>query len=242
MTIAQRATALLLAPPLFLLPAAITPQVEEVELDEAEVFVEFNSTDGDFGIQFFWDGDAWDRMKAVDPEGRAVMKLKIDASLREQGLTEGFYESDEPSTDELSMEEFFERFPEGPYLFEGRTLDHERLVGETEFTHVLPAAPTGLSPGEGEVIDAGAPLVLSFDAVTQDLGGNPLEPELYEVVLEVENDILRVLSMTVEGDVAAPQVTVPPEFLTADTEYKLEVIVQEESGNRTISETTFTSR
>ena len=36
-----------------------TPDVDdhdadELELDEAEVFIEFNHTDGDFGIQFFW--------------------------------------------------------------------------------------------------------------------------------------------------------------------------------------------
>jgi hypothetical protein len=30
---------------------------EVVELDEAEVFIEWNSTDTDFGIQFFWDGE-----------------------------------------------------------------------------------------------------------------------------------------------------------------------------------------
>ena len=39
-----------------------------------------------------------------------------------------------------------------------------------------------------------------------------------------------------------PSVFVPPEFLENDTEYKLEVIVQEESGNRTIAESeTFTT-
>ena len=54
-----------------------------------------------------------------------------------------------------------------------------------------------------------------------------------------ETEILRVLSVILEGDIAHPAVTVPPEFLQGGLEYKFEVIVQEESGNRTIAETTF---
>jgi len=214
---------------------------DEIELDETEVFIEFNSTDGDFGIQFFWDGEAWDRMKVEDRRGRTVLRVKASRSLAAQGLTEGFFESDEPSTDELSMEEFLERFPEGTYEFEGETLDGDELEGETEFTHVLPAPPSNLFPGDDDEIDAGLPLVASFDAVVQDLDGNPLEPELYEVVVESENEILRVFSIVLEGDAAFPSVTVPPEFLHPGTDYKLEVIVQEESGNRTIAETEFST-
>jgi hypothetical protein len=154
-------------------------------------------------------------------------------------MTEGFFESDEPSADELSMEEFLERFPEGEYEFEGWTLDREEIEGETEFTHVLPAVPTNLYPADGDEIDASMSLVASFDAVTTDLDGDPLEPELYEVVLEYEGDILEVLTVVLPGDTANPAVTIPPQFLKPDREYKLEVIVQEESGNRTIWETEF---
>ena len=48
-----------------------------------------------------------------------------------------------------------------------------------------------------------------------------------------------MLSIILDGSVAHPAVTVPPEFLTPETEYKLEIIVQEESGNKTIAETEF---
>ena len=213
----------------------------EVELDEAEVFIEFNSTDGDFGIQFFWDGEAWDRMAVESPDERTVLRVRASHNVADQGMTEGFFESDEPSKDELSMAEFLERFPEGEYEYEGRTLEGDELEGETELTHVMPAAPANLWPGDGDVVPARQPLVVSFDAVTQDLEGNALSPELYEVVIETEDEILRVLSIILPGDAVAPSVTVPAEFLTADTEFKFEVIVQEESGNRTISETEFTT-
>ena len=211
----------------------------EIELDEAEVFIEFNSTDEDFGIQFFWDGEAWKNMKIEGPDGRTVLKINVRGNVRAQGLTEGFFESAEPSVDELSMEEFLDRFPEGEYEFEGDALEGGELVGETEFTHILPAPAENLSPPDGAFVDSLSPVVASFDAVTEDLDGNALVPELYEVVVETDNHILRVFSIILEGDVANPSVTIPPEHLDPGTEYKLEVVVQEESGNRTISEVVF---
>ena len=215
---------------------------EEIELDEAEVFIEFNSTDGDFGIQFFWDGEPWDRMKVEGPDGRRVLKVRASRNLRAQGLTEGFFESAEPSVEDLPMDEFLERFPEGEYEYEGRTLEGEELEGETEFTHTLPAPPENLWPADGDEVCSESPLVVSFDPVDEDLEGEDLEPELYEVIIETEGEILRVMTIVLEGDTKAPSVTVPPEFLSPDTEYKFEVIVQEESGNRTISETEFSTK
>jgi hypothetical protein len=216
------------------------PDDEEIELGAAEVFIEFNSTDGDFGIQFFWDGEAWDSMRVANPRDQTVLRIKAWKNVREQGLTEGFFESDEPSADELSMKEFLRRFPAGTYEFEGETLEGDELVGETELSHVIPAPPSGFFPGDGALVAAGTSLLLSFDAVTTDLEGEALEPELYEVVVESAGEILRVFKIVLPGDVANPMVTLPPEFL-APGEYKFEVIVQEESGNRTIAETEFTA-
>ena len=212
---------------------------EEVELDEAEVFIEFNSTDGDIGIQFFWDGEPWDRMKVEGPDGRTVLKVRSRRNLQDQGLAEGFFESGEPNFDEVSMQEFLDRFPEGEYEFEGRTIERQEIEGETDFTHVLAAPPTNLSPEDGEEVDSSAPLVVSFDAVTEDLDGNPLDPVQYELIIESENGILKVFTMNIDGDEANPSATVPPQFLEPGTEYKFEVLVKEESGNKTISEIAF---
>src|SRR5688500_2076310 len=122
----------LLGPGLLLTAQATSPAGGEVELDEARVFIEFNATDGDFGLQLFWDGDAWDKMRIEDPAGKAILKVHAGGSLKDQGLTEGFFESDEPSAQELSMEEFFERFPEGEYGFEGTSLEGGDLAGEAQ--------------------------------------------------------------------------------------------------------------
>jgi hypothetical protein len=139
------------------------------------------------------------------------------------------------------MEEFLARFPEGEYEFEGWTLEGDELEGEDELTHTLAAPPVNLYPADGDVIDASQRLVVSFDAVVSDLDGDPLTPELYEIVVETEGEILRKFTIVLEGDERNPSVLVPPSFVEPGLEYKLEVIVQEESGNRTIAETEFTT-
>jgi hypothetical protein len=235
----MRMLSIFLAGVLALILGATAWARDEVELDEAEVFVEWNSTDTDFGIQFFWDSVGFTKIKVKNPDGKVVLDIKTKKNVKAQGLTEGFFESVEPPAAELSMAEFFARHPEGTYTFEGTSIDGDKLVGEAEFTHTLPAPPENLSPGEGALVDSTMPLVASLDPVTEDADGNPLTPELYQLILETENDILKVFTIILDGDVAMPQVTVPPEFLEPDLEYKFEVIVQEESGNRTIAETTF---
>lgn len=236
----QRMLPVVLVPALLLTLSAAPwrDEGEEIELDEAKVFIEFNSTDEDFGVQLFWDGDAWKRMKVEGPDGRTVLKVEASRSLGLQGLTEGFFESDEPNLEELPLEQFFARFPEGEYEFEGKTLDGDELEGEAEFTHTLAAAPENLFPADGDVV--ALPLIVSFNAVTEDMNGHPLTPASYEVVIENEDET-RILSVILDGDLANPAVTIPPEFIKPNAAYKLEVIVDEEGGNRTISETEFTT-
>ncbi len=118
-------------------------------------------------------------------------------------------------------------------------MDRQEIGGETDFTHTLAAPPANLFPADGDEVDASMPLVVSFDAVTEDLDGNPLDPVQYELIVESEDDILKVFTMNIDGDEASPSATVPPQFLEPGTEYKFEVLVKEESGNKTISETEF---
>jgi hypothetical protein len=208
---------------------------EEVEIDEAEVFIEWNSTDTDFGIQFFWDCDGFTRMKVRNDDDKTVLDVRTRKNVKDQGLTEGFFESVEPPSSELSMAEFFERFPEGDYTFRGKGMDGEMLVGEAEFTHVLPAPPENLSLAEDDVVSH-LGFVASFDAVTEDTNGDPVTITQYIVVVEKEDDDPILQTFTVVLPPTRTSVTVPAEFLEPDTEYKLEVIAQEESGNRTITE------
>lgn len=166
---------------------------EELELEVAYLYFELNDTDGDLGIHGKGDGDAWKKMSIEGPEGdseRTLLKIRTRSGLRRQGLTEIFFESAEPTFDELDPEVFFPRFPEGAYEWEGRTLDNQEIEGEVWLSHIIPAAPvvTGVGDetenpgfeieiddeGEAEVakacweaeLDDSGNVVVSWDAVT----------------------------------------------------------------------------
>jgi hypothetical protein len=206
-----------------------------VELDEAEVFIEWNSTDTDFGIQFFWDSVGFTQMSLFNERGKKVLDVETKKSVRAQGLTEGFFESTEPPASELSMEEFFERFPEGEYRYRGWSIDGDLLMGETELTHDLLAPPTNLSPAEGDLVSHMG-FTASFDLASVSTEGDPLDIEFCELVVEGIDDepVLQVFNVILlPGTTSAD---VPAQFLVPGAEYKLEVICQEESGNRTITE------
>jgi hypothetical protein len=207
----------------------------EVELDEANVFIEWNSTDTDFGIQFFWDCDGFTRMSVTNADGKKAIDVKTKKNVKDQGLTEGFFESVEPPASELSMEDFLDRFPEGEWEFKGKGIDGDLLVREADFTHTLPGPPQNLSPAEDDVVSHEG-FFASFDPVTEDSEGNAIDIELYVVVVEKEDDdpILQTYEVILRP--SQTSVWVPEAFLEPDTEYKLEVIAQEESGNRTITE------
>jgi len=206
------------------------------ELDEAAVYIEWNSTDTDYGIQFFWDSIGFTRMTVKNTMGKKVLDVKTSKNVKAQGLTEGFFESVEPPSSELPMEEFLDRFPEGEYKFRGISIEKDWLVGETEFTHDLPEPPQNLEPAEDDVVSH-LGFTASFDHNHVDTDGEPLDIVLYVVVVEKENDDPILQTFTVILPPTMTEVDVPAQFLEPDTEYKLEVIAQEESGNRTITET-----
>ena len=132
--------AALLAAALTLGPGAVrADDFPEIPFDEAELFFELNNTDGDLGIHALIDGDAWKKLEIEDVRERTILKVKASGRLRRQGLTEIFFESAEPTFDELSPAQFFRRFPEGIYEIEGKTIEGEELESEVELTHVMPA-------------------------------------------------------------------------------------------------------
>ena len=62
----------------------------------------------------------------------------------------------------------------------------------------------------------------------------------YRVIVERE-DPEPILTFSVEVPASVTAVTVPPEFIEAEAEYKVEVLAIEASGNQTISEISFTT-
>ena len=213
-------------------------EMDEVALDDAKMIVEFNSTDEDVGIQVFLDGEAWKEMTILTPDAHRIFKVRGEGNVKGLGLTELFFESEEPSLDELPLEEFLALFPEGEYEFEGVTVDGIELEGTATFTHVIPAGPVIVWPTADAIVDLNDTVIM-WEPVTSTVTGSPaIEIVGYQVIVEQEEP-LRVFSVDLPA--LATRVTVPPEFLKPGTLHKFEVLAIEASGNQTISESTFST-
>lgn len=216
---------------------------DELTLATLKFFIEFNETDEDVGVQALLGGEPYKRLSAFGPDGRKILDLRPRRSLRKQGLSDFFFESAEPTLDEVSLDQFLARFPEGEYEFETVTIDGIEQDGETMLTHVIPAGPTIIFPQEGYVVNPNSPVIM-WEPVTQTTAFNlpqqkcsttdatPCKIVGYQVIVTRE-DPLRVYSVDVSGGTTS--VSVPAEFLDAGTEYEVEVLAIEESDNQTIS-------
>lgn len=210
---------------------------------------ETNATDGDVGVQAFFDADGLKRVEIENPEGQTIFKVKTKSGLGKVGFTELFFEGMEPLVAELApdderdeaeftLKELLELFPAGEYEFEGKTIDGEELEGIAVLTTVLPAGPVIVAPQEDAEVPAGKALVIDWEPVTEtilpDLGS--LSVSGYQVI--VSNEAIGD-EFTIDLPAEMTEVTVPAAFLTADTEFDFEVLVVEESGNQTITESNF---
>lgn len=217
------------------------------EFEVTEFKIEFNSTDQDVGVQAFIDGEPWRSVSIINPKWRTILAVKSIRSLARQGVTELFLESGEPTLDEVSLQQFLHRFPEGTYRFFGTDVDGKFVRGRAEFTHVIPCGPTGLAASRGANTPED-PIVLSWDPVTQviDLdstfdnltceNSGDLEIVGYRVEAEWEDDNEVVHTFGIDLKPDQHSVTLPPEFIPAGQEYKFEVLAIEESGNQTLTE------
>jgi hypothetical protein len=231
-----RLLAVLLVPVVALIMGADAPESGAAErFDDTKIIIELNATDRDAGIQVFLDGEPWKEVEIISPD-EEILEVEADGNLLDFGLTELFFESNEPPFDELPLDEFLELFPAGIYRFKGRTVEGVRLRGAARLTHVIPAGPDLVSPEEGEEVDPND-TVIEWEPVTERfIGSGNIKIVGYQVVVERE-DPLRVFSVDVSADTT--MVTIPPEFLEPGTDYKFEVLAIEESGNQTISEREF---
>jgi hypothetical protein len=186
------------------------------------------------------DADGWEVLRVFDPNERKIVEVRGSGSVGKQGITELFFESAEPSFDEVPLDEFLDRFPEGEYTFSGRTVDGERLKGSAQFTHNIPAAPVIVFPVNNPVLPSNLPVVISWQAVTGPFpGGNSaVTVGGYQVIVDLEgSEPLRRFEIRLPASVT--QVTVSPQFMQANAQYKFEVLAIEVGGNQTISEGAF---
>ena len=240
---------------LIMSPAGPAQEAGELPFSEAQLYFELNHTDGDLGFHGLIDGDAWKSLEIEAPNEALLMNVWIRNNLRRQGLTEIFFESDEPSFDELSPAQFFQHFPQGIYEVEGITLEDEELEAEIRVSHVMPGPPGGIKVnGRNSAVNCDAtlpvvsePVTLDWNAVTKShpTVGTPnvnVTVLKYEVVGEIEregqNPDVLVFSAEVPRNVTIFEF---PESFTglADGEMKFEIVTKLTNGNQTAVENCF---
>ena len=189
-----------------------------------QLFLEFNSTDDDLGVQLLLDAGDWVRVEGRDPRGREFVEVEPGGRLRELGLTELFFESAEPSPEEV-----LQLIPAGIYTFAGKTVDGERLAGTATLSHSLPPAPS-FTPSNGELVDINN-VVIAWKPVAG----------LASFQVIVVDETLG-LEMTVDLGPSVTSLQVPATFLRRNAQYKAEVLAVGTNGNKTITEGTFRTR
>jgi hypothetical protein len=232
-------------------PCAAASQ-PEIPFGEADLYFELNDTDGDLGIHSSIDGGPWKTLTIEDMNERTILSIGTSGRLRKQGLTQLFFESAEPSFDELDPADFFARFPAGTYEIEARTLDGRELASEAVLSHLLPGPPenllvNGLAVGEdcddvANIPTVSPPVVITWDAVTQshpDLGEQgPATVNRYQVF--AEQRVSGGLKYSLDLPPTVTRYTVAPELIAlGDPQYKFEIQVREANRNQTAVENCF---
>jgi len=187
------------------------------------MWIEYNSTADDAGIQVYFDAEAWKRVKILDPGAKEILEFEAARNFKELGLTELRFESAEPSPAETMA-----LFPPGTYKFVGRTLKGDRLIGSATLSHDLLPPPV-FSPSKGELVDRNKTVLM----------WNPI-PGVAGYQVTVSNDELGVV-LAVDLLPAVTSLQVPPTFLTPNTQYNAEVLAIAPNRNVTLTEGTFTT-
>ncbi len=210
-----------------------------VEVSDAIIRIEYNATDLDAGIQVFIDADEWESMEVLDLSGEVIFRSAVQGKFAEQGGTELFLESAEPNFNDLSFEEFLERFPEGTYKVRGVGLGGQEYVGEAILTHNVPEGAVLVSPLEGGRLQEPNNTVVTWEPV-EDPNGSPIVAyQVLVVQVDSSSTALPKVSLDIIMPPTATSMLVPPGFLLPDTEYEWEVLAIEESGNQTLSSSFF---
>ena len=237
------------------------------EFEDAECGFEVNVTDFDTGFFACVDAEGWKWLNILRKgenyrDKQLLFSTWALGNLRRLGITELCFESSEP---EGKFQEILDLFPPGECKFIGKTVERNYLKSTDELTHdfACPAEEIVFTSNgdeidvEEECVPAGQDLIISWDEVEEKLVSlefddegevefeceeDDIEIEGYEVFVETGEDVEPSQTLNFDpfdDEEEEPQVTIPGAFLKEGTPYKFEVLVIEESGNKTIVEIEF---
>ena len=212
-----------------------------------DIYFELNVTADDVGLHALTDEPDWRSMTIKGPGGFIVIKVAPGQTSARDGLTELFFEGNEPTLDERSFKDLITLFPPGTYTWTGLALDNTPLRSTDVLTTVLPCPPIVQTPvirkGDLSVYwrlvngvydpDSGVCSTKSSASII----GIEVTVELTDIATDVTRHLV------VDLPPGATSVEVPDEFLRGAipgaTDAKAVVLVKEKSNNRTEVEASF---
>jgi hypothetical protein len=198
-----------------------------LRFEQHELYIEYNATDGDAGLQLAADAEDWTRFTLLDTKGKPLVDIRAKGRLhRPFGLSELFMEASEPSLADVPFSTFKKRFPQGRYRFRGIAGNGRRIAGSDQLSFVVPGAPNVTFPTKGAHVDPDG-FKVTWEPVTRPRG---VQIVTYQVIVEQGG---RELSMYLPAD--ATSATVPGEFLEPGMKTGGELLARERSGNQTIT-------
>ncbi len=217
----------------------------QIEFSKHDIYFELNATDGDVGLHGILDGQAWADARISGPGGTFdVIRAISNQDSPEFGMTELFFESNEPPLDERSFKELVTLFPPGAYHFSGLTIANQPIMGKDTLSSAMPCpARVRVSrTGEGDVVIAWRLRPGNYDPDTTVCSKiKPVAAASVQAFFSIEDPDTGV-SRNFSADLppTARSVEVPDEFLAGvdfdAADEKAEVIVVAPDGNRTAIE------
>jgi hypothetical protein len=222
---------------------------ERIPLKDAKLNIEHNATDSDTGFQGFIDSEGWEKLDVIGPGGDVVLSFEGKGEVGSLGVTELFFETVEPANADVPIDEMLAKLPEGNYTIEGPTMEDGESLGTTAgvalLTHDIPAGPVLMTPAPDAIVDAGE-LQIQWGAVSQTITGKPINVIAYQLIIEKDvtphPHMIGKLGLQMYLPPTTTQIKVPAGFLEPGSAYNWEVLAIEESGNQTLSSSSFSTR
>ncbi len=189
---------------------------------QAEIYLEFNSTDEDIGVHIDTDhGTGLREVTVVSPQGREIVDQDWSTP-RPLGLTEMKTESAEPD-----MTSALAAYPPGIYRISGVTITGQRLFSRARLSHSLLDAPEITNPAEGATGVPTVGLVVSWEPVAGARG----------YLIEFDGASGKKLEAALPATMTS--FAIPDGMLDPHAVHKVGVAVIAANGNRSLAEVEF---